>query len=102
MTDQGTLGTIKVKLTSFKILDDDIFLEPMVFIEGFDDDSDFNRSLAEDYDLTPSTVSDDSSFSFQEDLTPTTPSALSDQSPLLPPPQPPMLSPPAQPSYWSP
>ena len=50
--------------------------------------------------MTPSTVSDDSSFSFHDDLTPTTP--LTNHSPLLQPP-PSILSPPSplQSSYWT-
>ena len=78
--------------------------EPLVFNELFDDDCDFNQSLAEDYDLTPSTVSDDSSFSFQDDLTPTKATSLTDQSPLLQPPPPHGVQSPDSPlqsSYWS-
>lgn len=56
--------------------------------------------------MTPSTVSDDSSFSFHDDLTPSTPNPLTDQSPLLqPPPASSTMLLPASPlhsSYWTP
>ena len=63
-----------------------------MFNDLYDDDTDFNKTGSDDMDLTPSTVSDESSFSFQDDLRPSPPDEPGNSPHLLPPPESPFTS----------